>query len=70
MTECAPGAGLGPGLALTAALAGWEMETELVLVLDTEFGLGEELVLTADVEQRVAAEFPLGVPLGVDTKFW
>lgn len=47
-----------------AKLAGFKLETELVLVLDT--GIGEELVLAADV----AAGFPVGVPLGVDPRFW
>lgn len=51
---------------MTAKLAGFKLETELVLVLDTGFGVGEELVLAADVGQRVSAGFPLGVV----PKFW
>lgn len=51
---------------MTAELAGFKVETELVLVLAAGLGLGEELVLAAEVGQRAVG----GFPLGVDTKFW
>lgn len=55
---------------MTAEVAAFKVEMELVLVLDTGFGLGEELVLAAEVGQRAGGGFPVGVPLAVDTKFW
>lgn len=46
---------------MTAKLAGFKLETELLPVLGTGFGVGEELVLAADVGQRVGAGFPFRV---------